>query len=235
MKTAMTLTAVAALAGLSAAAFTQGVETQDSSLVLQTVEGKPFYLASTLLGSSLVLEDGQVQIKDLLLDDTGQLQAVVVSNPGFLGADAAIAADLVYLAGQPGDEILRTDVARADFDLLRAGGGYEPIGLNWASEYDNARSVSALMGQAISVNADTPPIAIDDLEISEGGAVLAVHFESRGWHSFSDMDGRIPVNAVQLDYDQPQGWTVAANVNEAQLNALAGRDTTLFLSAAPAS
>ena len=235
MKTAMTLTAVVTLAGLSAAAFTQNHPTDQTPFVQETVSGKPFYLASTLLSSRLMLEDSQVQIKDLLLDETGNLQAVVVDNPNFMSGDAAIAADLIYRAGEPGQETLRVDLDRTDFQMLRQGGGYEPIGLDWASEYDNARSLNALIGRPIAISDTSTPIAVEDVEISEGGAVLAVRFESRGWSPFDDMEGRLPVNAVRFDYDQPQGWTVAATVNDAQLNALAGRETTLFLSAASAS
>ena len=232
MKTAITLTAVVALAGLSAAAFTQTSQTTEDSFVQETVGGKPFYLASTLLSSRLMLEDSQVQIKDLLLDETGNLQAVVVDNPNFLSGDAAIAADLIYRAGEAGQETLRVDLDRTDFEMLSNGGGYEPIGLSWASDYDNARSIQALMGRPITVEASSARIAVDDIEISEGGAVLAVRFESRGWTTFDSMEGRLPVNSVQFDYDQPQGWTIAATVNDAQLNALAGRDTAIFLSAA---
>lgn len=235
MKTAMTLTAVLALAGLSATGFTQTGQTEDASFLQETVDGKPYYLASTLLSSRLMLEDSLVQIKDLLVDETGNLQAIVVGNPNFLGGDAAIAADLVYRAGEPGRETLRADIDRTDFEMLSNGGGYEPIGLSWASEYDNARSVSAMMDEPISVAAASTNIAVDDIEISEGGAVLAVRFDSQGWSAFDSMEGRIPVNAISFDYDQPEGWTVVANVNDAQLNALAGRDTALFLSAASAS
>ena len=235
MKTAITLTAVVALAGLSAAAFTQTSQPQETSFVQETVDGKPFYLASTLLSSRLMLEDTQVQIKDLLVDETGNLQAVVVGNPNFLGGDAAIAADLIYRSGEPGQQTLRADMDRTDFELLSNGGGYEPIGLAWASEYDNARSVRAMIGEPISISDSSANIAVDDIEISEGGAVMAVRFDTRGWSAFDDMEGRIPVNAVSFDYDQPEGWTVAATVNDAQLNALAGRDTAIFLSAASAS
>lgn len=235
MKTAMTLTAVIALAGLSATAFTQTSQTEDASFLQETVDGKPYYLASTLLSSRLMLEDSQVQIKDLLVDETGNLQALVVGNPNFLGGDAAIAADLVYRAGEPGQEALRADIDRTDFELLSHGAGYEPIGLSWASEYDNARSVDALLETPISVSGSSAHIAVDDIEISVGGAVLAVRFDTRGWSAFDAMEGRIPVNAISFEYDQPEGWTVAANVNDAQLSALAGRDTTLFLSAASAS
>ena len=235
MKTAITLTAVVALAGLSATGFTQTSQTEDASFLQETVDGKPFYLASSLLSSRLMLEDSQVQIKDLLVDDTGNLQAVVVGNPNFLGGDAAIAADLIYRAGAPGQETLRADIDRTDFELLSNGAGYQPIGLSWASEYDNARSVRAMLDQPISVPDSSANIAVEDIEISEGGAVLAVRFDTRGWSAFDAMEGRIPVNAISFDYSQPQGWSVAANVNDAQLNALAGRETALFLSAASAS
>ena len=232
MKTAVTLTAAAALAGLSAGAFTQTNPTNETAFVQQTADGKSFYLASTLLSSRLMLEDGQVQIKDLLLDDTGNLQAIVVDNPQFLSGDAAIAADLVYRAGEAGRQVLRVDLDSGDFEMLSQGGGYLPIGLNWATQYDNARSLKALMGSPITVSASSEQIAVDDVEISEGGAVLAVHFETQGWAAFDTLEGRLPVNTVQFDYDQPQGWTIAATVNDAQLNALAGRETALFLSAA---
>ncbi|WP_420331844.1 hypothetical protein [Oceanicaulis alexandrii] len=85
------------------------------------------------------------------------------------------------------------------------------------------------------MSASAPGIAIDDLEISQAGAVMAVHFENTGWRAVGELDGRIPVNALQFDYDQPSGWTVATTVNDAQINALAGRDTSLFLSASNAS
>ena len=235
MKTAITLTAVVALAGLSAAAFTQTSQTTEPEFVQETVSGKPFYLASTLLSSRLMLEDSQVQIKDLLLDETGNLQAVVVDNPNFMSGDAAIAADLIYRAGAEGQETLRVDLDRTDFQMLSQGAGYQPIGLSWASEYENARSLRALMGRPISVSETSARIAVDDIEISEGGAVLAVRFESRGWSAFDRLEGRLPVNAVRFEYAQPQGWTIASTVNDAQLNALAGRDTAIFLSAASAS
>ncbi len=233
MKTAITLTAVVALAGLSAAAFTQTSQTTEPEFVQETVSGKPFYLASTLLSSRLMLEDSQVQIKDLLLDETGNLQAVVVDNPNFMSGDAAIAADLIYRAGAEGQETLRVDLDRTDFQMLSQGAGYQPIGLSWASEYENARSLRALMGRPVSET--SAHIAVDDIEISEGGAVLAVRFESRGWSAFDRLEGRLPVNAVRFDYAQPQGWIIASTVNDAQLNALAGRDTAIFLSAASAS
>lgn len=235
MKTAMTLTAIVALAGLSAGAFTQTEKSQQAPLVYETVDGKPYYLASTLLDSRLTLEDGQVQIRDLLIDEFGSLQAVIVSNPYFLQGDAAIAADLIYRAGAEGSETLRADMDSTDFQMLSQGAGYEPIGLAWASEYDNARSIRALIGEPIELGAASDAIRVEDVEISEGGAVLALHFESRGWASFDPMDGRIPVNAVQFDHVQQDGWHVAATVNSAQLQALAGRETTLFLSAASAS
>ncbi|WP_306016609.1 hypothetical protein [Oceanicaulis sp. MMSF_3324] len=235
MKTAMILTAAAALAGLSAGAFTQTPPASETQFVQQTADGKTYYMASTLLSSRLMLEDGQVQIKDLLLDETGNLQAVVVNNPHFLSGDAAIAADLVYRAGGPGRQTLRADFDSTDFELLSQGAGYRPIGLGWASEYDNARSVNAMMGTPISVSASSEAIAVGDVEISVGGAVMAVHFESQGWAAFDTLEGRLPVSTLQFDHDQPDGWTVAANVNDAQLDALAGRDTALFLSAASAS
>tara|TARA_E500000318_G_scaffold91017_1_gene89139 strand:- start:400 stop:1107 length:708 start_codon:yes stop_codon:yes gene_type:complete len=235
MKTAMTLTAIAALAGISATAFTQNIDAPQNTLVHETADGKAYYLASTLLQSRLAFTDGDVAIKDLLVDEAGNLHAVVVDNPNWLDGDAAIAADLVYLAGAPGNEMLRVDITHAEFDMLAQGGGYEPIGLSWATEYDGAQSARALMGEAIDVSASAPGIAIDDLEISQAGAVMAVHFENTGWRAVGELDGRIPVNALQFDYDQPSGWTVATTVNDAQINALAGRDTSLFLSASNAS
>ena len=235
MKTATTLTAIVALAGLSAGAFTQTEMSQHTPLVHETVDGKPYYLASTLLGSRLTLEDGQVQIHDLLIDEFGSLQAVIVSNPQFLQGDAAIAADLIYRAGAEGSETLRADMDSTDFQMLSQGAGYEPIGLSWATDYDNARSLRALIGEPIDLDPSSDPIRVEDVEISEGGAVMAVRFESRGWANLDPMTGRIPVNAIAFDHVEQDGWHVAATVNSAQLQALAGRETTLFLSAASAS
>lgn len=235
MKTAMTLTAIVALAGLSATAFTQNLDAPQNALIHETADGKAYYLASSLLRSRLTFTDGDLPIKDLLVDEAGNLHAIVVDHPNWLDGDAAIAADLVYLAGAPGDETLRADITREEFQMLAQGGGYEPIGLSWASEYREAESARALLGQSINVSATAPHIAIDDFEISQGGAVMAVHFEDTGWRAFDALDGRIPVNALHFDYDAPQGWTVATTVNDAQINALAGRDTSLFLSASNAS